>query len=114
MAHFPESVLYCIHDTKEPAREGDRRWRSMAKPSQPLAAHGVSVMNTYQAITVARKHAAAPCEMRSSALVCLQDAMRLYEDGRYDLAGKWALRSLSYSVGILHADYERVKRFTER
>lgn len=44
-----------------------------------------------------------------SASLCLNDAQACYESGRYDAAYKLALNSLGHSVGVFHADYQRVK-----
>lgn len=45
-----------------------------------------------------------------SALHCLTQAVEHEIEGRGELAGKWALRSLGHSVGILHPDYTRAFR----
>lgn len=60
-------------------------------------------MNTDKVIILARKHLGGT--MESSARLCLSDAIELVNAG--DLAGAKvrALKSLAYSVGILHADY---------
>ena len=65
-------------------------------------------MNTNQILIVARKHVGNGAAMESSARLCLADAVNLYTDGDYAAAERRALRSLSYSVGILHADYRKV------
>lgn len=62
-------------------------------------------MNTNQVIILARKHLGG--EMESSARFCLEDAIRLYDEGKLDYAKQWAIRSLSYSVGIFHPDYKK-------
>ena len=64
-------------------------------------------MNTKDKITLARKHVDNGAVMASSAELCLADAVRLYDDGKFDLAAMWAKKSLSYSVGFFHADYKR-------
>lgn len=63
-------------------------------------------------IALARKHVSNPVAMRSSAELCLDDADALaaYTDPPAPLsAGRRALDSLSYSVGVFHADYARAK-----
>jgi len=62
-------------------------------------------MKTEQVIILARKHLGG--EMESSARFCLADAIRLYDEGKYQYAKEWAIRSLSYSVGIFHPDYKK-------
>ena len=71
-------------------------------------------MNTRGAINLARKHVGNGATMESSARSCLADANRQYEAGDYVSAGVWALRSLAYSVGVLHADYKRVSRMSAK
>lgn len=54
-------------------------------------------------IAAARRHVGEGA-MPSSAALCLSDAEALLStDPR--AAAQWALRSLAYSVGILHADH---------
>jgi hypothetical protein len=64
-------------------------------------------MNTQQAIILARKHVITGAPKESSALFCLSDAIDMMERGDLDSAKKWAVRSLSYSVGVFHSDYQR-------
>lgn len=64
-------------------------------------------MTTNQVIILARKHVHNPVAMRSSAELCLADAVRLQDEGNLNAAKARALKSLAYSVGILHADYRR-------
>lgn len=47
--------------------------------------------------------------MVSSAQLCYMDAMSLRSDGDYIHSMERALRSLSYSVGIFHADYQKAE-----
>lgn len=54
-----------------------------------------------QAIRLAARHSDTG-EMASSALSCLDDAIASTVDG---VAARWAIRSLSYSVGVFHPDY---------
>ena len=65
-------------------------------------------MNASTAITIARKHVGNGASMDSSARLCLSDALVLEAAGEYGSARSRALRSLGYSVGIFHADYQRV------
>ncbi len=65
-------------------------------------------MQPNQALILARKHVGNGAAMESSARSCLADAVRQYDLGNYDASVMWALKSLSYSVGIFHADYKRV------
>ncbi len=66
-------------------------------------------LTTAQIVTLAAKHLNNGAAMASSALSCFEDAMRLFGEGRNDLVEQWAERSLAYSVGIFHADYQTVK-----
>ena len=62
-------------------------------------------MMTEQVIILARKHLGG--DMESSARLCLEDAIKCKDLGLYESARMWALRSLEYSVGIFHPDYEK-------
>ena len=78
--------------------------------------HALAVTPTYtsanDAIILARKHIGNNATMESSARVCLEDAVHQYDKGQYDAAIMWAAKSLSYSVGIAHADYRKVNHET--
>jgi hypothetical protein len=63
-------------------------------------------VSTSQIIALAERHAPA-ATMRSSAELCLSDARFLAATGRDEAARVKALRSLSFSVGVFHADYGR-------
>jgi hypothetical protein len=63
-----------------------------------------------KAIILARKHIGNGALMDSSARVCLNDALRAVEREDYRAAKMWALSSLAYSVGIFHADYQKVTK----
>lgn len=65
-------------------------------------------------ITIARSHLGNGAAMDSSARSCIDDAERLLAEGRIDLAKQWALRSLSYSVGLFHPDYARIAAVVPR
>jgi hypothetical protein len=65
-------------------------------------------MNVNDTLILARKHLGG--SMESSALLCLTQAIEHRDAGAYDLARQWAIRSLSYSVGILHPDYQRASK----
>ena len=65
-------------------------------------------MNTSAIIKIARKHVDNNVPMASSARVCLADAIERYDSGDFDSAAMWARKSLAYSVGVLHKDYQRV------
>lgn len=56
-------------------------------------------------IALAERHAGNGAAMASSAQLCLADARRLLAAGRRVSAYAAALRSLRYSVGILHGDH---------
>jgi len=62
---------------------------------------------TLYAIAIARKNQGAG-GMASSAKLCADDAMTCYERGDCKSAYRRAKDSLSYSVGLLHADYREV------
>lgn len=67
-------------------------------------------MSPNQVIVLARKHVGNGAAMESSARLCLADAVKLYDDGKHDDAKVRALKSLAYSVGIMHADYKRAAK----
>jgi hypothetical protein len=63
-------------------------------------------MNLEQIIALAEKHANETQKpMKSSALFSLNEARLRLQSGMPDAARSWAVRSLSFSVGIFHADY---------
>ena len=62
-------------------------------------------MHTTNLLAVARKHVYATDD--SSARFCLANAVQQYDNGAYDAARMWALKSLRYSVGVFHADYKK-------
>ncbi len=64
-------------------------------------------MNTEQIIRLARHKLATAPENEGSARVCLADAIACYDKGDLHHARERALRSLSYSVGVLDRDYQR-------
>ena len=61
-------------------------------------------MSAGETIRIARKHIGNGA-MESSARLCLADAVALYDVGDYDAAHQRALKSIAYSVGIMHPDY---------
>lgn len=62
-------------------------------------------LKAHKAIVAARSHLGVG--LASSAKLCLDDAVSLYDKRDFDAALKRARRSLAYSVGIFHADYKR-------
>jgi|LakMenEpi03Aug12_release.lakeMendotaPanAssembly.Ray.scaffolds.fasta_scaffold3646516_1 hypothetical protein len=63
-------------------------------------------MEARKVITLARRHLGAG--MESSARLALEDAVSLYDAGKFDDAAQRAAKSIAYSVGVHHADYRRV------
>ena len=64
-------------------------------------------MNTDKVLILARKHLGNGAVMDSSARLCMEDAVTLAGNGNLDAAKTRAIKSLAYSVGILHPDYKR-------
>lgn len=64
-------------------------------------------MGAHCAIDLAKAHLGKG-DMVSSAELCVSDAERAYQGGSYGIAVTDAQRSLAYSVGVLHPDYQRV------
>lgn len=62
------------------------------------------------AIAVAKRNLALAGEMESSASLCLADAIAFYEAGQIDRFWERILKSLAYSVGVFHQDWQEVKR----
>jgi hypothetical protein len=68
-------------------------------------------MTTDQTLALARKHASC-----SSSRACLADAVRVLDSERFtypermQYAKDWAVRSLAYSVGVFHPDYQKATR----
>lgn len=65
-------------------------------------------MGTYEIIILARKHAIAT--NNDSAMICLADAISLYNKFQWYYARKRALKSLAYSVGMFHDDYKKAAK----
>lgn len=63
-------------------------------------------MHYTDVITLAKKHVNNGAVMRTSAQLCLDDAIRCIDKGMLDSAKMWAIKSLGYSVGIFHPDYQ--------
>jgi hypothetical protein len=66
-------------------------------------------METLEIIQLAQHHLNNGAVMATSALVCCEDAMAQYVLGHDATARMWARKSLSYSVGIFHPDYQAVE-----
>ena len=64
-------------------------------------------MTVNEILVLARKHVKKG-KAKTSANLCLQDAEKLYASGDYDHARERAIKSLEYSVGCFHADYQKV------
>lgn len=63
----------------------------------------------FEALRLAQIHAETTDKpMKSSAVVCVKDAERFFNEGRFGFAHEWACESLRYSVGILHPAFTRV------
>jgi hypothetical protein len=67
------------------------------------------MMLTSDLLSLARSYSNNGATMASSALSCIADAERLLAAGKEDLARGWCVRSLKYSIGILHPDFVRAK-----
>ena len=67
-----------------------------------------NVLDAAKAIRIAIAHQNKGT-MTSSAKSCLLDAVACFDTERYAFAIGHALRSLAYSVGILHSDHATVK-----
>lgn len=52
----------------------------------------------------------AKAQMASSGQLCLQDAIALFERGEWLYAQRRALKSLAYSLGVVHPLYQAHKR----
>lgn len=65
-------------------------------------------MDTLQVIALAdaRLSTDLGVSQHSNAAACLRDAKQAWYTRNYKSARMWALKSLKYSVGILHPDYQ--------
>jgi hypothetical protein len=64
-------------------------------------------MNITQILAVARKHLGNGAAMESSARLCMADAIKAHDEGDFETAKRRAVKSLAYTVGIGHPDYQR-------
>ncbi len=62
-------------------------------------------MNIEAVIIEARKQLGG--NMESSARLCLEDAIRHKDEGNWEMAASRALKSIAYSVGIMHPAYSK-------
>lgn len=65
-------------------------------------------MSIEKVLALAVKHLGTGT-MDSSARLCLKDAREAQERGDSEAARVRALKSLAYSVGIMHPDYQAAK-----
>jgi hypothetical protein len=70
------------------------------------AQYAAEVADAQKLIDLAKRHADNGAVMATSAKFCIADAEHVLASGCPNVAGRRALRSLSYSVGIFHADYK--------
>jgi hypothetical protein len=66
-----------------------------------------SEIQAYNALRLAQLHEDEGM-LHSSAKLCVKDATDLFNAGDWAFAREAAARSLSYSVGVFHADYVQV------
>lgn len=66
-------------------------------------------MEVSDIIDLARKHR-DKATLKSSAYICLEDALSEYRKGNMDNARMWALKSLSYSLGVFNSEYKRAAK----
>lgn len=52
--------------------------------------------------------------MESSARFCMEQAIQQKDADNLKSALNWCVKSLSYSVGIFHADYQRAAKIAEQ
>jgi len=64
-------------------------------------------MNLNEILRLARKHLGNGAAMDSSARFCMAEAIARVDDGDLTAAAMWARKSLAYSVGVFHDDYQR-------
>ena len=77
----------------------------MNQPPHTLPEAKEATMSADSIIRIARKHLGSG-QMESSARLCLSDALALHEIGDLGASRMCALKSLAYSVGTLHPDYQ--------
>jgi hypothetical protein len=88
---MPDQALH-VSDTLNPTRANTRREEG-------------HMASTVSIITLAELRV-DEAEMRSSAEICISDAHRCLAAGNEEGARAWALRSLAYSVGVFHEEYQ--------
>jgi len=67
-------------------------------------------MNMKPIMDLARAHLDTTPENEGSARLCFSDAIAMYEAGDWQACRSRCLRSLAYSVGVLHPDYQRAAK----
>lgn len=72
---------------------------------QITRARAIDMQATAQAIIDAACHYADVATMKSSATLCISDARKMMNVGKYQTAIGRATRSLAYSLGVSHEVY---------
>ncbi len=102
------SVCAHAHPTLESADKSEKGIAFVPRTVHSLcvdANKGSQNMNITQILSIARTHLGKG-SMESSARLCLADAVRMADDGNIAGARTSAAKSIAYSVGIFHADYQ--------
>jgi len=66
-------------------------------------------LNVIEVLDMARKHRNNGAAMQSSAELCYADAVTLCLQSRFEASRHRAIKSLGYSVGVFHPDYQAAK-----
>lgn len=81
--------------------KGNGYWDSVEIIADPCDTRSLA----QEAIETAKGMLDIPCAMKSSAVVCIQDAESLFERGEFRFSAIRAIKGVSYIVGVLHPTY---------
>jgi hypothetical protein len=70
-------------------------------------------MTIFKILTIAKNHLGKGAVMDSSARMTWLEAAKWYEAGNMYWAGKRAMKSLAYSIGIFHPEYAMANEMME-
>jgi hypothetical protein len=109
---FVPKFIATLTESEAAALRTARRTQALARtlPDRRAVLQRGTQMEITKILILARKHLNNGASMESSARLCFTDAQVQYDLGNYTSAKARAVKSLGYSVGVLHPDYQRAAK----